>query len=268
MSIQLVAFDMDYTLLATGGTMSRKTAETLQKAREKGILLVPATGRDICEMENLLDKLLPPYLVTVNGAVIRDEKQVIRKRVPPKEAFLEKLELALSMGLYTEVYCDGVFTNAYSYDNMYELGMAEDQLNMFRSTRTVVPDLYEICQKGQPEKLHMIFRDVSDKNERMAPFLNHPDFAYTSAFINNLELSAKGVDKASGLCALAEHLGIPKENVMAIGDGANDASMLSWAGVGVAVANAVEEAKSAADFISLSNDEDGAAYAIEKFCLS
>ncbi len=268
MSIKLVAFDMDYTLLRTGGALSEKTAEVLSEAREKGILLVPATGRDICEMEDLLEVLKPPYLVTVNGAVVRDREKIITKRVPKKEAFLEKLELALSMGLYTEVYCDGVFLERRSYDNMEALGLAKDQLHMFSTTRRVAPDLLEICRNGAPEKLHIVFRDLEDKKARMAPFLGSPDFAYTAAFINNLELSAPGVDKASGLRALAEYLGIRREEVMAIGDGANDASMLSWAGVGVAVANAVPEAKAAADFVSLSNDEDGAAKAIEMFCFS
>ncbi|MBE7041249.1 MAG: HAD family phosphatase [Ruminococcaceae bacterium] len=269
MSIRLIAFDLDYTILQTGGTVSPKTASVLQEAKRRGIMLVPATGRGIFEMEDLLSMLTPDYAVTVNGSVVWGLKQqsVIFKQVPPQKALLEKIKLAEDMGLYTEVYCNGVYTNQYSYDNMEALGMLPDQLDMFKATRQVVPNLYEaIGQMGAGEKLHIIFKDVQDKEARQGAFLNHPAFAYTSAFVNNLELSDKTVHKASGLLALCEKLGVSQSEVMALGDGTNDVTMLSWAGLGVAMANAVPEAKKAADVITLSNDDDGAAIAIEKYC--
>lgn len=267
MDIKMIAFDLDYTLLQTGGTLSDVTKKTLAQAAAQGILLVPATGRDICEMQPLLPLLDARYVVGVNGAVVRDLQAdtVIYKELPEQNAFLKKLQLALSMGLYTEVYCDGVYTEPYSYNHMEELGMAPDQVPMFKATRTVVPDLYAVIRDmGCAEKLHILFRDADDKQKRQEPFLHHPAFAYTNAFVNNLELCSPKVSKASGLAALAQHLGIERENVMTLGDGANDAAMLRWAGLGVAMENAVEEAKAAADCVTLSNDADGAALAISK----
>ncbi len=269
MSIRLIAFDLDYTLLRTGGTLSSKTKAVLEEARRRGIMLVPATGRGVFEMDDLLPVLAPDYAVTVNGSVVWDLKrqEIIYKQVPPQDALLEKIKLAEDMGLYTEVYCNGVYTNQYSYDNMEALGMLPDQLPMFKATRQVVPNLYEaIREKGAGEKLHIIFKDVEDKENRQKPFLHHPDFAYTAAFTSNLELSDKTVHKASGLSALCKKLRIGQSEVMALGDGSNDATMLAWAGLGVAMANAVPVAKKAADILTLSNDEDGAALAIEKFC--
>lgn len=271
MSIRLIAFDLDYTLLRTGGALSDKTLSVLEEAKRRGIILVPATGRDVCEMEGLLPILAPDYVVTVNGALVRDLKNqtIIHKQVPPQNELLEKIKIAENMGIYTEVYCNGVYTNPYSYNHMEELGMPHDQLPMFKETRRVVPSVYEAIRgMGNAEKLHIIFKDVEDKEKRQSVFLNHPAFAYTAAFTNNLELSDKTVHKASGLSALCEKLGIEQREVMALGDGANDASMLSWAGLGVAVANAVPLAKEAADVLTLSNDEDGAATAIEKYCFS
>ena len=271
MGIRLVAFDLDYTILKTGGLLTEKTISVLHEARHRGIHLVPATGRDLSEMGELLALLAPRYLVTVNGAVVRDvaEGKILYKKVPPQEALLEKIRLAQSMGLYTEVYCDGAYTDAYSYENMEALGLPKDQIPMFQATRTVVSDLSRtISLKGNGEKLHIVFKNDEDKKERQLPFLNHPDFAYTAAFTNNLELSNKDVNKATGLAALTEILGIDRKEIMTIGDGSNDSCMLEWAGLGVAVANAVCEAKQAADVITLSNDEDGAALAIEKYCLS
>ena len=146
--------------------------------------------------------------------------------------------------------------------------MAEDQVPLFKATRTVVPDLYEeMAKRRQVEKLHVLFKDTEDKKRRQEPFLHHPDFAYTAAFINNLELSGLHVDKGTGLAALANLLGIQREQVMALGDGANDVPMLSWAGLGVAMENAVPAAKEAADALTQDNDSDGAALAICKWVL-
>ncbi len=268
MKIKMIAFDMDYTMLRTGGIVSEKTTSVLREAQRRGIVLVPTTGRDLTEMEDLKDKLMASYYVTVNGALITDAKdeKVLFKAVPPKEAFLEKLKCALDMGIFTEAYCGGCYTDAYSYENMEKLGIPKDQMHLFTTTRKVVPDLYEFCRQGEPEKLHIVFQNPEDKENRQAPFLGHPDFSYTAAFPHNLELSKKGIDKAGGLAALAEILGIKREEIMALGDGGNDVCMIKWAGLGVAMANAVPEAKAVADYVTLTNDEDGAALAIEKFC--
>jgi len=268
--IKLIAFDLDYTLLRTGGGLSDFTVETLHKAAEKGIYMVPASGRGLCEMDDLLPKMPVRYFVSVNGSVVWDlqEKKIIHRSLPDQDKILEKIQLAVSMGIYTEVYCGEVYTNPYSYENMEKLGMTFDQAPLFRATRTVVPDLYaHMNELRQVEKLHVIFKDVADKESRQEPFLHSPDFAYTAAFVNNLELSGPQVDKGTGLKALASYLGVKQEEVMAIGDGANDAPMLSWAGLGVAMENAVPAAKEAADVLTESNDADGAAKAICKWAL-
>ncbi len=267
MNIKLIAFDLDYTLLKTDGSLSTATEAALEAAAAQGIVLVPTTGRDVCEMKSLLPLPGVCYMVGVNGAVVRDlhQNSVLYKELPDQKALLKKLELALNMGLYVEVYCDGVYTSADCYTHMEELGMLPEQAPMFRATRTVVPDLYAtICEKSCAEKLHIIFRDEADKMARQDAFLHHPAFAYTNAFTHNLELCSPRVNKASGLAALASHLGLQPENVMALGDGDNDAAMLHWAGLGIAMENATPKAKAAADCITFSNDADGAAAAIQK----
>ena len=81
---------------------------------------------------------------------------------------------------------------------------------------------------------------------------------------NDLEIMPRGVDKAVGLSHLAVHLGLDRSQIMAMGDGGNDAAMLRYAGLGVAMKNASDEAKAAADqVLAYTNDEDGVARAIE-----
>jgi len=83
-----------------------------------------------------------------------------------------------------------------------------------------------------------------------------------------IEVNDKGISKGDSLDVLCKKLGLTKDNVMALGDGLNDLSMIEFAGMGVAVDNANPVLKEAANFISKSNDEDGFAYAIEKFILN
>lgn len=82
-----------------------------------------------------------------------------------------------------------------------------------------------------------------------------------------LELVPKGIDKARSLSVLLEKLGMTKDEMIAVGDGFNDLSMIQYAGLGVAMANAQEVVKENADFITLSNEEDGVAHVVEKFIL-
>ena len=270
-NIKLVAFDLDYTMLRTGGILSDFALSTIKKASEYGIYMVPATGRARCEMEDILEKISPRYLISVNGAVIWDlvKEKIIYKKLPPQDKIMEQLEIALSMGIYTEAYCEKVYVDRFSYDNMEKLGMPLDQIPMFKSTRTVVSDLYgEMKRIGQVEKLHLLFKSVEDKKNRQDIFLNHPEFAYTAAFVSNLELCAKNVDKGTALMALADILGIDRNETMAIGDGQNDVPMLKWAGIGVAMENAVPETKAAADVTTSDNDSDGAAAAIRKWAFN
>ena len=80
-----------------------------------------------------------------------------------------------------------------------------------------------------------------------------------------LELVPPGIDKARSLAVLLEKLNMKKEEMVAIGDGYNDLSMIKFAGLGVAMGNAQEPVKKAADYITLSNDEDGVAVVVERF---
>ena len=92
-----------------------------------------------------------------------------------------------------------------------------------------------------------------------------PDMSEEGNLRTSVELHASGVNKGTGLAEAARYFGIPMENVMAIGDGENDVTMLKMAGMGAAMGNAVSEAKAAADIVLPSNNEDGVAWAIHQF---
>ncbi len=270
-NIKLIAFDLDLTLLRTGGVMSDFTAETLREAASSGIYTVPVTGRTLLEMEDILPRLSVRYAVTVNGAVIRDlsTKTTLYRALPDPDVTLEKIAKAQEMGLYIELHCgDSIYTDRHSYDNMEELGVIPDYLELARATRKPLSDLYgEMKRARQVEKLVIFFKSREERERLQGFFTDSNALSHTSAFVNELEFTAKNVNKGNGLSMLAELLKIDRENVMALGDGMNDVPMLKWAGMGVAMENAVAEAKLAADAITSDNDSDGAAWAVRKWAL-
>jgi hydroxymethylpyrimidine pyrophosphatase-like HAD family hydrolase len=122
--------------------------------------------------------------------------------------------------------------------------------------------------KRPSDKVQAIFLNDEDKLKAWKEIEETiPDIEITGALDNNIEVNAAGVSKGKTLVNLGKLLGIRREEIMACGDGANDTDMIREAGLGVAMANAVECVKEAADVMTDSNDEEGVAKAIEKYVL-
>ena len=110
---------------------------------------------------------------------------------------------------------------------------------------------------GHPEKLAILEKEMQQKfGDRLSIYRSEPFF---------LEFMPMNVDKANSLAHLLEHLGLKREELIAIGDGFNDLSMIKYAGLGVAMSNAQEIVKENADKVTKSNEEDGVAYIIEEY---
>ena len=137
-------------------------------------------------------------------------------------------------------------------------------------SRCPVEDVMALFEerKAPTDKVHALFRTKEEREKAWQEVEKEvPDIEITGALSNNIEVNAKGVNKGRGLLILGELLGIRREEIMAVGDGSNDIAMLREAGLGVAMENATDEVKAAADAITLSNDREGAAAAIEKYVL-
>ena len=122
-------------------------------------------------------------------------------------------------------------------------------------------DGYIAGYTGMTNKIHIFFR-TPEERDRAWKLVEDEPYALMSSTINDLELMPPGVNKGLGLQKLAAHLGLTMAEVMAIGDGGNDVDMLEQAGIGVAMANASEEAAAADHVLAYSNDEDGVAKAV------
>ena len=141
----------------------------------------------------------------------------------------------------------------------------------------VVPVLYECARTNHLSILtydgaEIVTENSQDPYVQKEAFLNKMAIRETNDFLTDitlpepyfLELVPQGIDKALSLSVLLENIGMTCEEVIAIGDGYNDLSMIKFAGMGIAMGNAQEPVKKAADYITLTNDEDGVAEAIER----
>lgn len=143
-------------------------------------------------------------------------------------------------------------------------------LPYIKASRRVTDNLDALIAQrpGEVEKFSILYPDAATRDAaRAAVVAACPGIEATSSIPNNLELNAPGVNKGRGLLALADYLGLSASQVMACGDSGNDLAMVQLAGVGVAMGNATPDVLAAADFVTLDNNHDGVAAAIETLAL-
>ena len=281
--IKIIALDLDGTLLDSEKRLSEKNRRALERAAEKGVLIVPTTGRFFGMMPPAVRDLpFVRYAITINGAQVYDRETdtaIVRDEIPLDMA----LQVMETLDRYDVIYdCYrqnwGWMTSALQ-DKAADYATNEHYLKMVREFRKPVPELKqhlrETAADGDVQKI-MLFapnrerstaidclRKLSD--ELSAKF---PEIKVTSSTWNNIELNIKTAHKGNALKRFAEHLGFGLENCMAFGDGMNDFTMVEAAGLGVAMENAEPEVKRVAKYVTLSNDADGVAAGLEKWVLN
>ena len=270
--IRIIALDLDGTLLDSGKNLSAANRDALAVAAEKGIHIVPTTGRFFGGMpESVRELPFVRYAITVNGAQVYDRAT---------DAAIVREELPLATALAIMRYLDGfdVIYDCYQ-DNWGRMTASMQEraadyapdahyLKMIRELRKPYPDLKaHLEEEGRDVQKIMLFARDLPTRAQIADGLKarFPELAVTASTWNNLELNSANAHKGLALKRFAEHLGFGLENCMAFGDGANDLTMVKAAGVGVAMSNACPEVLAAADYVTLSNDEDGVAAALRHF---
>ncbi|MCI8506419.1 MAG: HAD family phosphatase [Lachnospiraceae bacterium] len=276
MDIRLIALDLDGTLLTTDKRVTKYTVGVLSRAAERGIYIVPATGRSLTGLSSKIRSLpFVRYAITVNGAAVWDMEQqkLIMRRAFSKEQAVELWDFISRYHTMQDACIDGIARMAPEYYNKVEEFMPDEPRRLLiRSTRKPTENLRNLVsdEKTTVEKFNLFFRaDAEEKRQQAKTELEElGGLSVTSSLGNNLEINHADATKGRGLLSLAAYLGLSAEQLMAFGDGENDISMLQAAGLGAAMENAPKEVKAAADWVTLSNDEEGVAYGIEKYVLT
>ena len=262
-----IALDLDGTLTNHDKVVTTKTREALLQAEAEGVVIILASGRPTYGIEPVaecleLDKR-GGYILSYNGGNIVNAKtgEKLFAQFLPDEVIpilyryaKEKNHALLGYAgneIITEMP-DDQYVKEESRINKMNIRKVE---NLFEALE---PHPTKLLMTGDPADMLKAENELSEiLGDRMDIFRSAPFF---------LELVPKGIDKAKSLLRLLSKINLPPADMIAFGDGYNDLSMLKLAGMGVAMQNAAPEVRAEADYITLSNEEDGIAAALEHFC--
>lgn len=273
MDIRLIALDMDGTLLDSQKHLPEENRQVLRACIDKGIYIVPATGRIPDGIKDIVEALPGVrYSINTNGASIWDwEKQEeIDCCKMNWEKALEIIEVTKGFHVMYDPYIDGRGISEPRFmDHLSEYGVEGPVQLMVRNTRDIVDNIWDYVSKEKKdvEKVNFFFKDLSERAAVRQRLASVSDIIVSSSLYNNLEINAKGATKGAALKRMAERLGLRAEQTMAFGDGENDFTMIQAAGLGVAMQNGEEALKQMSDYVTCSNDENGVARAIKKLIL-
>lgn len=269
---RIITLDLDGTLTNSQKVITPHTFEALMRAQREGVRIVLASGRPTYGISSLAQQLqldkFGGFVLSYNGGRIIDwstEKAIYSQTVdtdlvPTLHTFAESAKLPIvtyQSNAILASFNEGEYLAEEARINGMPVVVAK---NFVAEASAIQGGATKFLIPGEPQLLVDLEAKMKEVlSNRMEIFRSAPFF---------LELTPKGIDKAQSLQRLLIHLGMKREDLMAFGDGFNDLSMLEYAGIGIAMGNAVDEVKAIADFITISNDEDGIAIALEQLLYS
>lgn len=269
MQYRLLAIDLDDTLLDENSKISNPNREAIQKATEKGLRLIIATGR--------MFKTSVPYmadlglnddrpLINYHGALVKksQSKEVVLHRPIDKNIAIAVAEEGERSNLHVSLFIeDDLYVGKKTEQSLYYQSLAKIEVNEVGSLSKFIEK-----QDSNPTKMSIIRWDgtldaVEEKlkerfGSKLSILQSRPYF---------LEITDRQATKGQTLKWFAEREGVKREEIIAIGDGHNDLDMIRYAGLGIAVANARPALLEIADYITTPNNEDGVAAALEQFVI-
>ena len=267
--IKLIAIDLDGTLLNEEKKISAENKKALAQAKAQGIKIVLCTGRPLAAMAHYLQELglvdEGDFSITFNGGLVQknDTGEIIEKKVLDLTDIHRLYQLAQQLNLPLDVLSDNVVLQLPSAPQKQSLYNVLNNLLQFQpATLDDITDEFVLNKAVIAYEQEELDRKIK---EIPREYYDYYEIIKTRDVL--LEFMPKGVTKAFGISLLAKDLGLTPSEIMAIGDEENDLPMIEYAGLGVAMDNAVPFVKEAADYVTTSNLEHGVAKAINKFVL-
>ena len=284
---KLVAIDPDGTMLNQYGIITEKTKKAISKAQEKGVEVMIASGRAITSVKRFSKEINSnKYFISGNGAITYDIKnnKILYENILSKTKALKIIKICEENSIYYNVYTEnGKIAKNLSYNTLYYY---KDNLTKPDENRThinIVENVYDYFEQREEKILKImicdehktvfnsIVRKLKELSEIEVLEVSHMSRKIIKQGTDEIaleyfytEVSAKDVDKWNALEEIIGLMNISKEEVVTIGDNANDLKMITNAGLGVAMGESAPYVKQSADIIAPTNDEDGVAIILNK----
>lgn len=284
---KLVAIDLDGTMLNQYGIITEKTKKAISKAQEKGVEVMIASGRAITSVKRFSKEINSnKYFISGNGAITYDIKnnKILYENILSKTKALKIIKICEENSIYYNVYTEnGIIAKNLSYNTLYYY---KDNLTKPDENRThinIVENVYDYFEQREEKILKImicdehktvfnsIVRKLKELSEIEVLEVSHMSRKIIKQGTDEIaleyfytEVSAKDVDKWNALEEIIGLMNMSKEEVVTIGDNANDLKMITNAGLGVAMGESAPYVKQSADIIAPTNDEDGVAIILNK----
>ncbi|HLR65802.1 Cof-type HAD-IIB family hydrolase [Virgibacillus alimentarius] len=263
----LIALDLDGTLLTDKKEISSQTKQIVLKAMEEGHIVVIATGRPHRSSIPYYHTLgLNTPMVNFNGAFIhhpRDDKWGALHNPMPNRTALKIVDACYQLNvrnILAEVQ-DNVYLDQYDENliKIFQSNQVQSPFTIGRLKRELTDDPTSLLIHPNEKHIQELRNHLNDFH---AELIEHRKWG---APLNIIEIVKKGMNKAVGLQKIAHYFNIPKERIIAFGDEDNDLEMIDYAGVGVAMGNAIDELKTIANYVTKTNEQDGIGLFLEAY---
>lgn len=264
-----VMCDLDNTLLRHGSNLTEASIEMIDRLIENDILFIPTTGRYLGVIPEFFHEHKGiEYIVSSNGAIVSKAKtsEILREVYIDKQTVYEMMEHAYDKAgkiiLDTD---DGVFADKRLVEGFKRRN--DDFYNHLIKHNKIIDDILVFLKDDNVKikKIDIGFDDLSYRDKLYDKFQSYKGVSVVSSNEYNIEITSSDATKGKALDFVVDYLGIDHDEIIAIGDNDNDISMLKKAGVGIAMGNASNHVKSHSDFVTLSVDENGFAYSMNKY---
>ncbi|MCH5169240.1 MAG: HAD family phosphatase [Prevotellaceae bacterium] len=266
MKFRFLATDLDGTLLTSDKAITPRTLEVLVGAQERGLTVILASGRPLHSILPFASQLelnkYRGYVIAYNGSVIWDcaAGKAIKEQTIP-QSLIPQLAAMVPAGFHIHGYKEGSIVVQGIPDEWSRYIARANRMPLLETgnfVKTITDPQHKCIITGSPRRLWHLEKSISKR------FENSLSVCRSESFL--LEIMPKGVDKAEALQELLSLLGGKAEELLCCGDGYNDLGMLRLAGLSCATRNANRSVRQVASFVTTSNDRDGVAYAVERFC--
>ena len=288
---KLSAIDLDGTMLNKYGIITQNTKDVIKKVQEKGIEVIIASGRTINSVKNFSKEINSEnYFISGNGAITYDIKndKILYENVLSKNKAQQVIKICEENSIYYSVYTEnGIITKNLNYNTLYYY---KENLNKEEKEKThinIVQDVYNYIEEKDEKILkimicdnnQLVFKSILKKIKEITDIeildVSHMSRKLIKQGTEEIaleyfytEITSKNVDKWNALEMLIEMLNITKDEVITIGDNANDVKMIQNAGLGVAMGESAPYIKEQANIVTESNDNDGVAKILQQYLLN